>query len=127
MTMSMRRALATGLAGLSLVGCAGLQSTDPRPAGHALTTAGFQTRPADTPEKLAQLRSLPPDTLMRRTHGGTTRYVYADPTSCKCLYVGGDAQYERLRRQEQAAADRFFAVEDSGDSPDFGLWEIGPR
>jgi hypothetical protein len=123
----MRCALATVVGALSLAGCAGLQSVDPRSAGHALAAAGFQARRADTPEKLAQLKSLPPDTLVRRTHDGKPRYVYADPTSCKCLYVGGDAEYERLRRQEQAAEARFFAVEGAGDSPDFGLWEIGPR
>ena len=55
------------------------------------------------------------------------RYVYADPTSCKCLYVGGEEQYQLLRRHEQQAVDRLLAGEGSGDTMDWGLWGIGPR
>jgi hypothetical protein len=123
----MKRALVAVLGAVSIAGCAGLQTSDTRSAEHALRTAGFQALSADTPAKLAQLRSLPPSTLVRRTQAGQTRYVYADPANCHCLYVGGDYEYQQLRRQEQAAEKKFFAIEDSGDSADFGLWEIGPR
>jgi len=123
----MRRALVATLAVFSLAGCAGLQTADTRSAERTLTAAGFEARPADTAEKLAHLQSLPARTLVRHTQDGATRYVYADPASCKCLYVGGDAEYRRLRRHEDAVVKKFFSVEDSASAPDFGLWEIGPR
>jgi hypothetical protein len=123
----MRRAFVGALGALSLAGCAGLQAADTRSAEQALVAAGFQARPADTPEKRAQLESLTPRKILWRPGNGESRYVYADPTHCRCLYVGGEEQYERLRRREQAAEDRFFAVEGSGNGMDWGLWEIGPR
>jgi hypothetical protein len=123
----MKRALVPLLAGLSLAGCAGLQSADTRSADQALTAAGFQAQPADTPEKLAQLRALSPRMVLLRPRDGERRYVYADPTGCKCLYVGGEEQYQTLRRSEASAIDRFLAAEEARGSTDWGLWEIGPR
>jgi len=123
----MRRGLVVFVAGLSLAGCAGLQGADAGSSERALTAAGFQSQPADTPEKVVQLRSLTPRTVLVHPQNGELRYVYADPKGCKCLYVGGEEQYEALRRNEAAAVDRFFAVEGSGDTLDWGLWEIGPR
>jgi hypothetical protein len=124
----MKRGLVVLVAGLSLAGCAGLQSADTASAERALTAAGFQPRPAATPEKLAQLQSLTPRrVLLQQPQGHERRYVYADPKGCACLYVGGEEQYAALRRNTAAAIDRFFAVEGSGDTIDWGLWEIGPR
>ncbi|TMQ24608.1 MAG: hypothetical protein E6K82_08580 [Candidatus Rokuibacteriota bacterium] len=120
----MRRALAGLLGALSLAGCAGHQGAEMRSAEQALAAAGFQARPADTPEKLAQLQSLAPRKVLWRPQDGELRYVYADPTSCRCLYVGGEEQYQRLRRHEQVTVDRFFAVEASRNTIDWGLWEI---
>ena len=123
----MRRGFVVVVAGLSLAGCAGLQAADARSAEQALAAAGFRSQPADTPEKVVQLRSLTPRTVLMNAKDGEPRYVYADPKGCKCLYVGGEAQYKALRRNEAAAIDRFFAVEGSGDTLDWGLWEVGPR
>ena len=123
----MRRAVVGLLGALSLAGCAALQTEDVGSAERALTAAGFQARAADTPEKLAHLESLPPRKVLLRPQNGERRYVYADPTSCKCLYVGGEEQYQLLRRHEQQAVDRLLAGEGSGDTMDWGLWGIGPR
>ncbi len=83
--------------------------------------------PADTPEKRAYLESLTPRKVLLRSQDGERRYVYADPTSCKCLYVGGEEQYQRFRRQEQMAVDKLLAGDDSGDAMDWRLWDIAPR
>ena len=124
----MKRGLVVLVVALSLAGCAGLQSADTASGERALTAAGFRPQPADTPEKLAQLQSLTPRRLLlRHPQGDEPHYVYADPKGCACLYVGGEEQYQALRRNEAPAIDRFFAVEGSGDSMDWGLWEIGPR
>jgi hypothetical protein len=123
----MRRAVVGLLGALRLAGCAALQTGDVASAERVLTAAGFQARPADTPEKLAHLESLPPRKVLLQPQNGERRYVYADPTSCKCLYVGGEKQYQLLRRQEQMAVDRLLAGEGSGGAMDWGLWDIGPR
>jgi hypothetical protein len=61
------------------------------------TAAGFVVRHADTPEKLAHLRRLPPDKLVTRTRGGKLYYVYADPSICRCAYVGTPAAYRAFQ------------------------------
>jgi hypothetical protein len=122
----MRRAVVGLLGVLSLAGCAALQTRDVASAERVLTAAGFQARPADTPEKRAYLESLTPRKVLLRSQDGERRYVYADPTSCKCLYVGGEEQYQQLRRQ-QMAVDKLLAGDGSGDTMDWGLWDLGPR
>ena len=57
------------------------------------TAAGFVVKYATTPEKLAILRSLPPDKLVRRMKNGTLYYVYADAARCNCAYVGTAEAY----------------------------------
>lgn len=60
------------------------QRTDMR-----LADAGFVMRPANTPEKLARLKHLPPHKLVARTKPDGVRYfLYADPDYCKCVMVG---------------------------------------
>jgi len=123
----MRYALIALMVAVTLSGCAGLQASEAGSAERALSAAGFEARPADTPEKLAHLRSLPAGKVLMREQDGQRQYVYADPTTCRCLYVGGEEQYRRLRAQQQAAVDRFFAVERTGDSADFGAWQLWGR
>jgi len=66
------------------------QHTD---ANNLFTAAGFVVQYADTPEKLAHLRKLPPDKLVSRSRNGKKYYVYADPTICQCAYVGTSQAY----------------------------------
>jgi hypothetical protein len=63
------------------------------------TASGFVVRYADTPEKWAHLRRLPPDKLVTRTRGGKVYYVYADPTICRCAYVGDAAAYRAFQSE----------------------------
>jgi hypothetical protein len=44
---------------------------------------------------LPRLESLTPRKVLLRSQAGERRYVYADPTSCKCLYVGGEEQFQQ--------------------------------
>jgi hypothetical protein len=123
----MKRVFVALLCLVNFAGCATLQASDTRSAEYALAAAGFHVRPADTPEKLAQLAGLTPRTLMRRPLDGEVQYIYADLTICQCLYVGSEAEYQRLRQQEQAAVDRFFAVDESGSWLDWRAWGISIR
>ena len=123
----MRAAFIAIVVASTLAGCAGLQAADTRSAERALTAAGFEARPADTSEKLTHLQSLPPRKVLVQERDGQRQYVYADPASCRCLYVGGEEQYRRLRQQQQVAVDRFFAVEGTDDTRDWGAWQLWLR
>ena len=52
------------------------------------TQAGFVVKYANTPEKSAVLRSLPPDKLVTRRRDGKLYYVYADAARCNCRRLG---------------------------------------
>jgi len=123
----MRREIVLALTALSLAGCATLQAGDTRATEDLLAAAGFQMKPADTPERLAHLQTLKARTLVRRPENGEPRYVYADPTVCQCLYVGTEQQYQEYRKlaQQKAAADEaLWAAEDSREA--WGYWALWP-
>ena len=79
-----------------LTGCATTRNWQTRETEQWLAAAGFRTQPADT----QQLDATPPYRLMSRETSGAVKYVYADPTNCKCLYVGGPKEYSEYRRLE---------------------------
>ncbi|RAI44674.1 hypothetical protein [Rhodoplanes roseus] len=87
------------VAGIVLgVAAAGPVAAQDRPAPNNLfTAAGFVVRYADTPEKLALLRSLPADKLTIRRKNGKTTYIYPDPNGCRCAFVGSPAAYAAYR------------------------------
>jgi len=85
---------AVALAGSVVVqGCA---TNRPIPES-VFTEAGFRPVPANSPQKLSHLRTLPAHRLIERTKAGQPYYVYADPDNCKCLYVGNAAAYAKYR------------------------------
>jgi hypothetical protein len=95
-----RTALLLAASALLGAGCAAIQ----RDTERMLTEAGFHMRPADTPERQEDLRSLPPHRIVSRAKDGNIVYMYADPDNCRCLYVGGNkeySEYERLRVQRE--------------------------
>ena len=63
-----------------------------------LANAGFVMRPANTPEKMARLKLLPPRKFVARTKAGGVRYfLYADPDYCKCVLVGDQRAMQTYR------------------------------
>ncbi len=86
----------------ALAGCAlATQNTET-----LLSQAGFRKLPADTPKRAEHLQTLAPHKIIRRTTDGKSYYVYADPSNCKCLYVGNEsayAAYKGLAAAQQAA------------------------
>jgi hypothetical protein len=64
------------------------------PAGAQLATdmkledAGFVMRRADTPDKIARLRLIPPRQFVTRTGKSGRYYLWADADYCKCVFVG---------------------------------------
>lgn len=60
-----------------------------------LREAGFQLIPADTPQRIESMRSMPALAMSRVVRDGTPYYVYADPVTCRCLWVGNTKQHAR--------------------------------
>src|SRR5262245_46687801 len=94
---------------LTLTGCATLRQKDAASTEELLGAAGFQMQPADTPERLADLKSMPRQKVIARSNeNANVVYTYADPDWCHCVYVGGPeeyAAYGRLTLSEVIAAD----------------------
>jgi len=91
-------AIMVGIIGITLVGCAtGPTDTTPaKPTPAMLRDAGFRPYYADTPEKMAHLKTCPPETLMIQEQPGAKCYAIADPTS-NTMYIGDAAAYQRLK------------------------------
>ncbi len=90
-----------------------------------LAASGFTVQPANTPERVASLRSLPANKLVQRTRGGTVGYVYADPLVCACLYVGDQAAYGRYRQevfQRRLADEQSMTAQMNQTAWDDGPW-----
>ena len=87
-----------------------------------LTAAGFKMVPADSPQKLAHLTSLPPGKVTPVQRNGTLYYTYPDAKN-NMLYVGQQEQYQeyqKLRLQKQMADEQLNAA-DMNEAP-WGVW-----
>lgn len=117
-------AAALAVVGLVLQSCSVPQNVARMEA--LMVKAGFQVRRADTPERLAHLKTLTPLKLVRHDRDGTPHYVFADPEGCQCVYVGNEPayqQYQKLVQASQAAAVQQLAESGSGDSMRWGVWD----
>jgi hypothetical protein len=114
------------LVGVTGAGCSAIRKSEAQSEENLLAAAGFKAKPADTPEKLAQLKAMPALKMQMRTQDGKVAYTYADPYNCKCLYVGGPDQYveyKRLAMKQQIAMDQVEAAEAEEDAAmDWGMW-----
>ena len=90
-----------------------------------LSAAGFTVLPANTPERVTSLRTLPANKVVQDTRGSTVRYVYADPLVCSCLYVGDQAAYGRYRQevfQRRLADEREETAQLNQSNWNYGPW-----
>ncbi len=116
--------LALGVA-LSLGAC---QTTQQRVEHKedALAAAGFEVKPANTPQREDMLHRLPPHKFVMRQKGDTVDYVYADPLVCNCLSVGTQAAYDQLKeheRQQHLADEAQMTAQMYSDSAwNWGAW-----
>ncbi|MFZ0677329.1 hypothetical protein [Candidatus Binatus sp.] len=98
----------------ALAGCGSMQPPPPTPEQQAeqlepmLAAAGFRMLPADTPERQKQLASLlPMQVLYYVGKTGKLHYYMADPSYCKCMYIGSEEnyqQYEKMKLNQQFQA-----------------------
>ncbi|MGH2343485.1 hypothetical protein ACRC7T_18625 [Segnochrobactraceae bacterium EtOH-i3] len=111
--------------GLAAAGCvSSVQSEE-----NMLSAAGFNVRVADTPEKVASLKRLPPHQFVVQEKKGKTVYLFADPTICGCLYYGSPENYKQYRQmvfQQNLANQQEMTALMNQDTFDFGPWGPGP-
>jgi hypothetical protein len=113
-------------AAILIGGCAAIQREEAQKTESILSASGFQMKPADTPDRIAHLQSLTPLKVVPHTKDGRLVYVYADPKSCKCLFVGDEQAYQRyqaLAIKEQLAQEQMMAAQMNEDAAmNWGLW-----
>ncbi len=73
-------------------GGAGQEATD-----MLLKDAGFVVRVADTPAARARLRAVPARKFLRRHKAGQVYYVYVDPDTCQCAFLGDEDAMKAYR------------------------------
>ena len=112
--------------GVLLAGCATTGKLSTADQERVLAAAGFQVKFADTPEKMELLKSLPQRKIFVKEKDGKDHYVYADATSCKCVYVGDEKAYQRaqqLAAQREMDKEDIEAAEMYRDTPmNWGAW-----
>ena len=109
-----------------LGGCTAIEKQDARQTESILAAAGFQMRPADTPDRVAHLQLLRPFKLVPHDKDGKLLYVYADPKACRCIWVGDEAAYQRYQQlalKQQIAQEQLMTAQMNEDAAmNWGLW-----
>jgi hypothetical protein len=82
---------------ITLAACASIQNKQAAKTEDVLVKAGFKKVPADTPEQLAHLQTIPQRKLVSHKHKDGIRYIYADANLCKCMYVGDRDAYQSYK------------------------------
>jgi hypothetical protein len=90
-----------------------------------LAAAGFRVQPANTPERIQSLQTLPPNRFVLQDMNGRQVWVYADPVLCKCLYVGAPENYQayhQLAFQQRLADQQLEAAQLAYSGFGWGPW-----
>jgi len=90
-----------------------------------LAAAGFQIRIADTPHRLAAMRSLPPNKFITKVVNGQPVYLYADPLVCRCIYFGNQQNWGAYRQEmfaKQLADEAQMTAIMNESTWDWGPW-----
>jgi len=106
---------------LVAIGCAD-KSQQNANKGDALVASGFKVVPANTPERQAALRQLPPQKFVRQVRGDKVVFVYADPANCNCLYAGNVTAYGAYRAR---GVDKQVTDEQAMDNWNWETWAFG--
>lgn len=122
----MTKHIIAGLAisiGLTLAGC---QTASVQQKENLLSAAGFTPQPANTPQRIAAMKRLPPNKFVQQTKNSQIVYVYADPIVCQCVYFGNQAAYAQYRQmvfQKNLADERQMTAMMAQDTFEFGPWD----
>lgn len=112
------------------LGCAHSQKVSREDTEDLLSAAGFNRRPADTPEKQQHLQSLEQHQLLAFQKDGEFVYVYADQQGCGCLFAGNEQAYQRYKElalQKKIAEDQLQAARANQDAAmNWDVWGPWP-
>jgi hypothetical protein len=112
---------------LALGGCTAMRRDRAPDTIRLLTQAGFKALPADTPERMARLKTLTPYSIVPWTRkSGATVYAYAAPDLCTCVYVGSPKQYARFQQLLRAEEKAEIAAQEKAEFEphEFSLYTI---
>ena len=113
------------IVGVALSGCAAIEKSNATDTEKMLAAAGFNMKLADTPEKMAHVKSMQQREVVSHIKNGSVYYAYADAKFCKCLYMGNEKnyqEYEKLSIQQDTAEMNREASENWGA---WGGWNNG--
>ena len=86
-----------------ITGCASYRNKKAFMFEEELVRAGFQVKPANTPEKLAHIKAMPQDKLIRHEYKGKLYYIFPN-VAAEGIYIGTENDYktfkENLREDE---------------------------
>jgi predicted MarR family transcription regulator len=112
-----------------LISCAAIKAQNAEDKEQLLAAAGFKMQLADTPEKLAHLKTLTQQKIVTHEKDGKNYYVYADATTCQCLYIGQDSNYQnfqQLQLQKNIAQEQQMSAEmNENAAMNWGMWGPG--
>ena len=107
-----------------------MEASEARQTEQLLAAAGFKVKLADAPDKLAHAQTLTQHKLVPHEKDGQVYYVYADATTCKCVYWGNEDAYQRYQQlavqQEIADEQRMAAQMNENAAMNWGMWGPGP-
>ncbi len=92
---------------LSVVGCASNGNHANESNEQMLTAAGFHLYSPKNPQEEANLKAMTQRKVFFMDKAVKPTYLYADDAECDCVYVGGQAEFERFEKlvQQKQAAD----------------------
>jgi phosphatidylglycerophosphatase A len=91
-----------------------LQAQQTEDTEQFLAEAGFKMKLADTPAKMAHLKTLSQYKLVPHQKDGVAYYIYADAATCQCFFWGRDQSYQnflQLQDQQNIANDERMTAE----------------
>ena len=113
-TLRLLKGVSIALVAALLTACAAMKAEEATSKEQLLAAAGFKMQLANTPEKLAHLKTLTQQKIVVHQKNGINYYVYADATTCQCVYIGKDANYQnfqQLQVQKKIAQEQQMTAE----------------
>ncbi|MCB2192088.1 MAG: hypothetical protein KQI62_11015 [Deltaproteobacteria bacterium] len=114
---------------LSLAACMGPNSQEAQQqTDRLLMSSDFQFIPANTPERMKHLESMPQNRILHVVRNGKDYYLWADAKNGQCLWVGTWKDYQRFKKlawdmYNQGGQARYNYVDGWSSGPvDWEMW-----
>jgi hypothetical protein len=113
-TLGLSKVIGVIVLGGFLASCAMMEAQQTKDTEQLLAAAGFKMKLADTPAKMAHLKTLTQHKIVPHQKDGAVYYIYADATTCQCFYWGEDKSYQsfmQLQEQQNIADEERMTAE----------------